>query len=153
MAYPKNNEYKYSLNKLLCSTDDHLDRECQRRGISRHYMKTKVDKVLAIIRHDAYYEGVNDQKNRAVVNSWLFSQSNPVEYVREEKPQKKQKPQTKKQTEKERRDYLLRDWQENETTYLKLTDDQARLMTWLMDRGFLSEVDFDEADEIEFEEI
>lgn len=153
MPYPKGNYYKYSLDAMLNASDDHLDKECCRRGITRQYMRTKADKVLAIIRHDAYYEGANDQKRGNLLNAWHFSQSSPVEMVEQKPKQEKPKQKPKTEPKKERRDYLLRDWQENETTYLKLTDDQARLMTWLLDRCFLSEMDFEEADDIEFVEV
>lgn len=145
MPYPKNMKNKYSLSFMLCATDDHINKECNRRGIAHQHMKTKEDKVLAIIRHDAYYEGADDARHGAVVGSYVFSHEEPTPMLVKQEQKTAKGP--------KRRNYILRDWQDNEITYMRLTDDQGRLMEWLIRNNFLTEVDFEETDEIKFEEI
>lgn len=129
----------YTLGDLMNKTPEQLRKECVRRGISTS--TNKDDMVFDIIRHDAYFEGRNDQKRGISGNAFLYSLRDPIPYVEESKPKNNK-----------REAYKIHSEYSGEDHFVKLTDEQVSLFRYLEDNCSLGDLDLTAMSECEFDE-
>lgn len=120
--------------KALClfyKTYDQLKEEAERRGM-RHEGREKT--IAKIIWKDAYDAGVNDgiiKGRKQSVPALGDSIPNcPANYCRNTKP--------------EVREYCLYNVDNAMKYHLELTDDQVRVIEWMIDNEFLTDVELSE---------
>ena len=134
----------YTLDILMSKTYDQLKKECARRGIANSFDKNTM--ILAIIRHDAYFEGRNDQKRGIENNAFLYSTQNVVPYVKESE---QTKPKSK---DNKREAYKLDDSYDGVSYFVKLTDEQVSFFRYLENNCHMGDLELSSMDECEFDE-
>lgn len=134
----------YTLSDLMNKTPGQLKKECLRRGIPSYNDNSTM--VFAIIRHDAYFEGRNDQKRGISNSAFCYSAHDPVPYV-EENEKSKSKPKDNK-----RKAYKIHSEYEGDDYFVKLTDEQVSFFRYLEDTCRLGDLDLTSMDECEFDE-
>jgi len=123
--------------KALClfyKTYDQLEKEAERRGM-RHDGRERT--IAKIIWKDAYDAGFNEGKNFASALS-NAGRNCPVNCCGNAKPEVKE--------------YCLHDMNEAMKYRLELTNEQVTAIEWMIDRGFIQDVEFSEWDDT-FEDI
>jgi hypothetical protein len=126
--------------KVLClfyKTYDQLEKEAKRRGM-RHEGREKT--IAKIIWKDAYDAGVNEGivegKNRSALGRVM--PNCPANCCGNAKPEIKE--------------YCLHDMNDAMKYRLELTNEQVTAIEWMIDRGFIQDVEFSEWDDT-FEDV
>jgi hypothetical protein len=126
--------------KALClfyKTYDQLEKEAERRGM-RHEGREKT--IAKIIWKDAYDAGVNEGivegKNRSALGRVM--PNCPANCCGNAKPEVKE--------------YCLHDMNDAMKYRLELTNEQITAIEWMIDRGFIQDVEFSEWDDT-FEDV
>ena len=122
--------------KALClfyKTYDQLEKEAERRGM-RHEGREKT--IAKIIWKDAYDAGVIEGRDRAALGGII--RNCPANCCGNAKPEVKE--------------YCLHDMNDAMKYRLELTNEQVTAIEWMIDRGFIQDVEFSEWDDT-FEDV
>ena len=122
---------KYLIDVLMSKTDEQLNKELTRRGYTSTYYRylSKESKIEQIIEHEAYWKGVNDARKGQLRNGKKF-ESNFI--IKQPDPPK-------------RHLCFLTGEYDDYPTAMKLTQEQANLMRYLLNEGFLGDATFVQA--------
>lgn len=126
----------FKLNNLSKKNDVQLNKEMDRRGL-RYGGKTKNDKICEIIAYDAYNAGQQAAK-KAVGNIHCIKlNGTPIKIAPKNQP--------------ERANVILT-CQGESNAYLKVTEDQKKLLKWLIGNDWMCDTTMREVSGIEWVE-
>lgn len=126
--------------KALClfyKTYDQLEKEAERRGMRHEGREKTIAKIIWKDAYDAgFNEGIIEGKNRSALGRVM--PNCPANCCGNAKPEVKE--------------YCLHDMYDAMKYRLELTNEQVTAIKWMIDRGFIQDVEFSEWDDA-FEDI
>ena len=134
----------FKLNNLNNKNDAQLDKEMSRRGL-RYGGKTKNDKICEIIAYDAYNAGRSDYKQKAEKTE--KKSTNSIHSIEINGVTSK----IALNNQPERSNIILT-YQGESSAYLKVTEDQKRVIKWLISNDWMHDTRIRETSGIQWVE-
>ena len=141
----------FKLNNLNKKNDAQLDKEMNRRGLQWRG-KTKNDKICEIIAYDAYNAGRSDYKQE--VKKTEKKPANNVHPIKINGVTATKVNGVTKITfnNKPERNTVILTYQEETNAYLKVTEDQKRVIKWLIDNDWMLDTEMKEVPDLQWVE-